>query len=134
MKIVLDTNVLISGLLSPYNPPGRILDLIVSGDITLLVDDRILGEYREVCSRKKFGFAKKDIDPLLSFIESTAIHLIAKPLSFRLDDPDDDPFVEVAITGMADALVTGNVKHFTPAQKEAVIKSPADFLSGFYHF
>ena len=48
MKVVLDTNVLVSGLLNPYGPPGRIVQLAAAGELQLCLDARILAEYREV--------------------------------------------------------------------------------------
>ena len=54
MIVVLDTNVLVSGLMSPGNPPGRIIDFLRAGDITLAIDDRILAEYCAVLARENF--------------------------------------------------------------------------------
>jgi len=54
VKIVLDTNVLISGMLSPSGPPGKIIDLLRSGALQLVVDDRILSEYTDVLRREYF--------------------------------------------------------------------------------
>jgi hypothetical protein len=61
MKIVLDTNVLVSGLLTPYGSSGKIVRMIFSGDLTLILDARILSEYRDVLVRPKFGFNKDDV-------------------------------------------------------------------------
>ncbi len=52
MKLVADTNVLVSALLNPHGSPARVLDAILAGAHTLAIDDRILDEYREVLSRK----------------------------------------------------------------------------------
>ena len=57
MRIVLDTNVLVSGFLSPYGPPGAILRSILAGSITLCFDERILTEYRDVLTRGRFAFS-----------------------------------------------------------------------------
>ncbi len=92
--------------------PGRIVDLILAGHVSLLVDDRILAEYHDVLRRGRFGFEAKDVDALVAFIHSTAVHILGTPLADRLSDEDDEPFLEVAIAGEADALVTGNVRHF----------------------
>ena len=70
MKVVLDTNVLVSGLLNPDGNPGRVLDLLLAGEITLLVDDRILAEYRAVLARPRFGFDVGDIVDVISQIEA----------------------------------------------------------------
>ena len=54
IKIVLDTNVLVTGWLSPSNPPGRIIDALRTEQIQLVLDDRIFLEYGEVLRRPKF--------------------------------------------------------------------------------
>ena len=58
MFIMLDTNVLISGLLNPNGAPGRIIDLILGARLTLLFDDRILGEYEDVLARPQLNIAQ----------------------------------------------------------------------------
>ena len=128
MRIVLDTNVLVSGLLNPAGAPGRIADLILDGQIQLLYDDRILSEYLDVLARPKL-----DIDPslaqaVISHIRLSGERIIAPPLPGKtLPDPDDLPFAEIAMAGKADALVTGNIKHFSKL-KGAAVFSPAQFL------
>ena len=58
MKVVPDTNVIISGLINVDGTPAQIVNLLINGRITLLYDGRILQEYAEVLNRKKFGFKK----------------------------------------------------------------------------
>lgn len=128
-QIVLDTNVLISALLTPFGAPARVLDAILIGVVGLLYDDRILDEYRDVLKRKKFGFASSHVDLLLDFLRTSGRRISAPPLKNRLPDPNDAPFIEVAVAGMADALVTGNRRHF-PARAGISILSPNDFLEG----
>src|SRR5204863_1680233 len=99
MRIVVDTNVLVSGLLSPHGPPGRIVDGIVAEDLRVLFDDRILDEYREVLLRPKFGFGPRDIDDVMDQIVSAGEQVSAPPVDVELPDPDDLPFLEVALAG-----------------------------------
>ena len=130
MKTVVDTNVLVSGLLNPRGAPGRIVDLILAGHVSLLVDDRILAEYREVLRRGRFGFDARDVEALLATIDATATHVHGTALAERLPDEDDEPFLEAAIAGKADALVTGNVRHFPARCAQGVhILSPAVFAA-----
>ncbi len=127
MRIVLDTNVLVSGLLNPHGSPGRVLDLLAAGAVVLLYDDRIVSEYREVLSRTRFGFDPVDVAALLAFIERVGEAVATRPLNIALKDPDDVPFLEVAVAAAADALVTGNVRHFSPSRGKHdvdVITSP----------
>jgi len=130
MRVVIDTNVIVSGILNPHGSPGRIVNALLSEAITALYDDRILSEYREVLRRPAFGFSGSDVETLLDFVESAGKHVSAEPLPLILPDPNDLPFLEVATSGRADALITGNIKHFKPrrGQHSVVVMTPADFL------
>ncbi len=129
MRIVLDTNVLVSGLISPFGPPARILELVLAGDLILVFDDRILAEYRQVLKRERFGINTDDIADLLRYFEATGEHVTAHLVSVALPDPDDLPFLEVALTAQVDALVTGNTRHYPPDLCQGIaVLSPAVFL------
>ena len=129
MKIVLDTNVLVSGLLNPYGPPSRIIQMVADGEFTVCFDARILCEYREVLLRPVFPFKPEQVDALLDQIRTAGEPTSARPLAQRLPDPDDEPFLEVAIAAGADYLVTGNMRHY-PAGRRAGIQvvSPRKFV------
>jgi putative PIN family toxin of toxin-antitoxin system len=105
--LVLDTNVVVSGVLSPYGPPGRLVDMLVSGRLRLAFDDRMFAELREVLLRPRFGLTGEYVDDLLSQIEDHGIAVSAQPLAAEWPDPDDAPFVEVAAT-LGVSLVTGD--------------------------
>ena len=130
MRVVIDTNVLVSGVINPHGPPARVIDGVLAGRYAVLHDDRILSEYREVLMRPFFGFAPADIDPLLDFIEFMGEHISTRDLGVILADESDLPFLEVASAGLADALVTGNLKHFKPkrGKHDVYICNPAEFL------
>lgn len=129
MRIVLDTNVLVSGLLSPFGPPGEIVRLVSSGEIVLCLDARILTEYEEVLARPKFAFDQDAVSALLDFIDARSEVTAAAPLSARLPDPDDEPFLEVTLTAQADCLVTGNAVHFpVDFRAGAKILAPVEFM------
>jgi putative PIN family toxin of toxin-antitoxin system len=129
MKIVLDTNVLVSGLLQPFGPSGQIVRLVASGDLTLCHDPRVLAEYKEVLLREKFGFDPERIKILLEQIRADGIPVAARPLAVKLPDSDDEPFLEVALAGEAQCLVTGNAKHYPDKARSGVeVLSPRSFL------
>jgi len=129
LRIVLDTNVLISGIITPFGNAARILDMLVVGELHALYDDRMLAEYREVLHRPKFGKAKDVIEEFLTYIESEGSKVTAIPLNKEMIDKDDIPFVETAITGLADVLITGNKRHFTgKATRQIKIMTPDEFL------
>lgn len=133
MRVVLDTNVLVSALLSPHGPPAAVLELVLAGKAQLLVDDRIMGEYREVLLRPRFGFDPEDAAALLAFVESASDWISGPPSDLALADPDDRPFAEIAVAGAADALVTGNLRHFPRSRlpKGLLVIAPAAFLARF---
>jgi putative PIN family toxin of toxin-antitoxin system len=132
MIIVLDTNVIVSGILRPYSKAAAILHLVAEGTIKLVYDVRLLSEYRDVLSRPKLKFSKEDVDAFLDQIEPEGVLVSATPLKFRLLDPDDEPFLEVALAAKAVALVTCNKRHFPRNECEGVkIISPAEFLEEF---
>jgi putative PIN family toxin of toxin-antitoxin system len=129
LRVVLDTNVLVSGLLSPDGNPGRVVDLFLAGEITLLVDDRILAEYRAVLPRPKFGLDASNIVDLIDQIEAESVRVMAPPIGISLPDETDLPFLEVALAGEAQTLVTGNARHFKlPKGASLAIESPAQFV------
>ena len=111
MRIVLDTNVLVSALLVQGSIPDRVLETVLAGRTRLIVDGRIMREYRAVLGRPEFEFASEQVDDLLALFERSE-QIIADPLPIALTDESDRPFIEVAACGGADALVTGNRKHF----------------------
>lgn len=129
MKIVLDTNVIVSGLLTPFGSSGEIVRLIAGGNLILQYDSRILHEYHEVLNRPKFQFDKDHIDALVDYIQKNGQAVAAGPLNQPLPDPDDAPFLEVAIEGKADFLVTGNKAHYPKQFREGVkVVSPAECI------
>jgi putative PIN family toxin of toxin-antitoxin system len=130
MKIVLDTNVLVDGLLSPFGPCAEIVRMVSSGRLTLYFDARILSEYSEVLRRPKFRFQIAKVVALLDHIERRGHIVASSPLSRLLPDPADQPFLEVAVAGQAVCLVTGNHMHYPLDLRQGVqVLSPSEFLA-----
>ena len=130
MKIVLDTNVLVSALLRPGSLPSRVVDLVLARQVTLAFDLRIFGEYQEVLLRPEFAFPLHQVSDLMKFLWSVGERVQATPLPLRLPDQDDGMFIEVAVSALADALVTGNGKHFPVSQRHGVcVLSPREWLT-----
>ena len=125
MKVVLDTNVIVSGLINLEGTPAQIVNLLINGRITLLYDSRILREYVEVLSPKKFGFGKSTVAPLLDYIRNEGEYVAAEPTSKKFVDKDDKLFYEVAKTAKAKCIVTGNKDHYPD---ERIVKSPKEFI------
>jgi uncharacterized protein len=130
MNIVLDTNVLVAGLLTPFGFCGEIVRMVSSGELTLSLDARILTEYQEVLDRPKFKFDKDKVAALLDHIEHRGVTVASSPLPQPLPDIDDEPFLEVAIAAQAICIVTGNQVHFpTELCQGVMVRSPSEFLA-----
>ena len=131
MRVVLDTNVLVSALLTGGGTADMAVQLILQGAATLLVDSRILAEYDDVTPRTRFGFDEAERRAVLDALELIAEPVVARPLRVALPDPDDRVFVEVALAGQADVIVTGDVKHFVPRRSAlgARVQAPREFVN-----
>ena len=129
MTVVLDTNVIVSGLLTPFSPCGEIVRMVSSGELNLCLDARLLAEYSEVLQRPRFAFDPELVAAFLDHVSHAGILVSGSPLDRSLPDPDDVAFLEVALGGRAECLITGNVRHF-PANSRAgmAVISPSGFL------
>lgn len=130
MRLVVDTNVLVSALLTRDGVSARFLAGLANERHVPLVDARILAEYRRVLARPRFGLGPEVVAATLSSLEAAAVSIDAPRLPLRLPDPDDLPFLEVAVAGRAHALVTGNARHFAPLQGAHTVRvaSPREAL------
>jgi len=129
MKIVLDTNVIVSGLLSPFSPCGEIVRMVSARKLRLCLDARLLSEYSDVFHRPKFNFDAELVSTLLDHVEHSGFLAAGPPLAFALPDFDDAPFLEVALAGRAKHLVTGNIRHFPPHLRGGMsVLAPKDFI------
>jgi putative PIN family toxin of toxin-antitoxin system len=128
VRVVLDTNVLVSGILTPGGVCHRILELVRDGVLTPCVDGRILEEYETVFLYPKLSPVSGPAREILSFFRGTAIRVGAVPLSSDLPDASDLPFLEVA-SAVSAVLVTGNVRHFPIGARGGVtVVTPAGLL------
>jgi uncharacterized protein len=126
VRIVVDTNVVVSGLLKPSGVSARVLELAQEGlRVTLLYDERIIAEYFEVLTRKDLD--RRRIQQVVESLRAIGEPVVAKPISIQSPDPDDQMFIEVAVAGFADVIVTGNAKHF-PTDCGVPVLSPAQLL------
>jgi putative PIN family toxin of toxin-antitoxin system len=134
ITVVLDTNVLVSSLLSATSSPAKILDRILENEIQVIYDDRILGEYEEVLSRPELHIAPPRMTAVIAALELNGRYVESEPLSAEgYTDPDDMMFVEAFRASHADALVTGNLRHYKPLlEQNAMVLTPAQFLEKFF--
>lgn len=129
MKIyaVIDTNVIISALLSHYDDAAtvQIIKRVISGDIVPIYNDDIINEYLTVLHRSKFNFSESLITETIKVIIDFGISTERLESSIVLPDPKDLVFYEVALSVDDSFLVTGNIKHFP---KKPFIVTPAELL------
>ncbi len=103
--------------------------MIASGTLWLCFDARIVAEYAQVLGRPKFPFRQDHIRTLLEQIKAAGLVVASNPLPSSLPDPADEPFLEAALTGHAQCLITGNLKHFPPSLRQGMrVLTPGDFL------
>ena len=124
---VLDTNVLVSGLLSAKGPPGRLIDAILARKLAIAFDDRILCEYREVLARPRFSFQASDVAAFWEILPFQR-HLVAMPIEgLKASDDSDTKFLEVAAATELKIVVTENEKHYPEKTRgEVRILSPRE--------
>jgi len=131
MRVVLDTNVLISALAFPGSKPDQILDRVRRHEHQLIASPFILEETQRVLVRK-FGIGQTTAAALIRTLSSLAevVHP-TKRLHLVTANDDDNRILECAVAGEADVLVTGDRTHLLPLKSvgKARIVSPADFLA-----
>jgi putative PIN family toxin of toxin-antitoxin system len=132
IDIVLDTNILYSGLYSQEGASYALLSEIGKGKFNVHVSVPLLFEYEDVLKRnqKELKLSGKDIDTLLEYVCSVSTpHFLYFSWRPCLNDPSDEMLLELAITANARYIVTYNIKHFKRIRGFDVraIK-PANFL------
>ena len=128
MRVVLDTNVVVSAALTTDGVCARILDLLSEGVFGIFADDRILAEYELVLRRPALDIAPEDAAEILEMLRAAAEPVAAIPLDIALPYPKDRPFLEAAAAANA-VLVTGNTRHYPAASRAGVtVLTPREFL------
>ncbi len=126
---VIDTNVLVSALLSSHADAAtvQVVGRMLDGEVIPLFSEEIIKEYEEVLRRKKFGFSEDKVVTLLSVIEKYGEKIKPESSGKILPDMKDLPFYEVVLDKQDDEayLVTGNIRHFP---KKPFIVTAKEFL------
>lgn len=133
IRVVLDTNIIVSAYLNEDGPPFRALKLALAGLVRLCASEAILAEYQELLLRKSYPLDKRRAVLLLKALRAAST--IVTPVSglpLKLRDLDDAMFLECAEAAKADFLVTGNTKHFPAKWKFTKRITPAAFLAAWY--
>jgi len=128
IRVVIDTNILVSALLTNGGLPEAVIDLAISGEVQWFASESVLAEYEEVLKRPRLAIDSVKVADAIAKIR--AIVSLVKP-EVRVSaarDPDDNQFLECAEAAQADYLVTGNIRHFPEVWKETRIVTPREFI------
>jgi len=133
LKVVLDTNVLVSGFINPLGPPGRILKALRQKKFVLVTTPSINQEILTVLNRPrlqyKYGLREHLFDA--AFILWEEAQVIPDPAEVKVSrDPDDNKFLAAARAGSANYLVTGDINDLLilGRYENTRIVSPAQFM------
>jgi putative PIN family toxin of toxin-antitoxin system len=129
LRVVLDTNIVVSAVLTRGGLESHILRLALNAEISLYVSPPILREYSEVLARPKFRFDGRAQHQMIEGIQHAAIIVTPKPHLLLCSDPDDNMFLECSETSHADYLITGNLRHFPANWKSTRVVSSRKFLT-----
>ena len=112
IRVVIDTNVLVSALSSPSGNEALLLLAVKQGLVRPCFSPAVLKEYSEVLVRPRFAFSPAEIAALTGLLRQQGDVFYPAPLSGISPDPEDDKFIACALSAQADFLVTGNKKDF----------------------
>jgi len=112
IRAVLDTNVLVSAMISSAGNEALLVLAINQGLVMPCFSPAILLEYSDVLLRPRFGFSADDVIALMDLLHRHGSLFETLPVVRSSPDPDDDKFIACALAVKADFLVTGNKKHF----------------------
>jgi len=129
LRLVLDTNVVVSAALKPEGLQRTVLLLAITKPARWYVSDEIVSEYRAVLARPELKIRRGLRQQFLRLVRKHCRVVIASPLPQVTTDPADNIFVECADAARADYLVTGNERHFPKFWKSTKIISSREFLN-----
>jgi putative PIN family toxin of toxin-antitoxin system len=128
LRLVVDTNVLISAALKPAGLQRTVLLLAITKPARLYVSRPILAEYQTVLARPELRIRKGLRQQLLQLIKNHS-HIVAPIHHLEVtSDPDDNIFLECADVAAADYLVTGNQRHFPRFWKKTKVITPREII------
>ena len=129
LRLVLDTNVVVSAALKPEGLQRTVLLLAIRKPARWYVSDAILAEYAAVLARPELNIRRGLRQQLLQLIKRHSRAVVPSRLPQITTDPADNIFIECADAARADYLVTGNERHFPRFWKNTKIISSRQFLN-----
>ena len=128
IRVVLDTNVIVSAHLNANGYERNVLDLILVDKLQLSASELILTEYEAVLRRAKFRIAPRHVTRSIGMLRKVA-RLVRPVHEFRVaQDPEDNRFLECAEKSRADFLVTGNKRHFPREWRQTRVVNARELL------
>ncbi len=128
LRLVLDTNIIVSAALKPDGLQRTVLLLALAKPARLYVSSPILSEYRMVLARPELRIRKGLRRQFLQLLQNH-VHLISPSRSLQVtSDPSDNIFLECAETARADYLITGNQRHFPKFWKSTKIITSRELI------
>jgi len=128
LRLVLDTNVVVSAALKPDSLPRTVLLLALTKPARLYVSDAVMAEYQDVLARPELRIRRGIQRQIVDLIRQRA-YLVKPSRSLQVAaDPGDNIFVECADAGRADYLVTGKQRHFPKFWKKTKIITPRELI------
>jgi putative PIN family toxin of toxin-antitoxin system len=122
IRVVLDTNVIVSAFITYGGNEWNILQKAVEGKITLITSENLLDEFLEVISRQKFGYDRSEIESMRLFlIEISHFIIPLEKVDIIKEDLEDNRFLECAISGKAQYIISGD-RHLLNLRKYKSIK------------
>ena len=129
LRLVVDTNILVSAALRPDGLQRTVLLLAMTRPAHLYVSKTILGEYCDVLARRELKISRGLQQQLLQLIKNHA-QLVSPARALHVaKDPDDNKFLECADAARADYLITGNQRHFPQFWKQTKVITSREFIS-----
>jgi uncharacterized protein len=128
IRVVLDTNVVVSAHLNAEGYERHVLDLALAHKLQLILPQPILEEYEGVLSRPKFAMWPRQVARTLRLIRAAAKLAHRLPNLNITRDPADNRFLECAEAGKAEYLVTGNKRHFPKQWRQTLIVNARELL------
>ncbi|MBI2026562.1 MAG: putative toxin-antitoxin system toxin component, PIN family [Deltaproteobacteria bacterium] len=135
-RVIVDTNIVISGLLSSKGASARILDLWIRGQFIAITSKDIENEYVSALQyhriKKRLGESLNEAVSLLKQLISKGERIKVKSKLKIFSDPKDDIFIQTAVDGSADSIVTGDLVMLkVVSHNNILIMSPSQFIYGF---
>ena len=126
-KVVIDTNVLVSSVLSGEGKPSKVMNLVSKKKVKLFYSNAILTEYKRVLEYERLNIAPYLREEVIKKVVDLGTLVDPTVSSIQFTDEDDRTFYDTAKESGA-TLITGNIKHYPD---DPAIMTPSDFLEMF---